>query len=377
MENGLAHAIAAETGCMTLTEPLNAPSTTKQSESPLGAPEVLKCKTTADFLAALPRVVGFTATDSLFLLLFSGKQSGGTLRIDLPPDESPQATAPFLDGICNLLASLREKHGYSSPAIVITSSQSFAEAQGHPWRRLARRLERRLARDGDRVRELCCIAPDGWVSYLDPAAPRLGRSLDEIAASPFAVPGEAVQLDDIGSFGDPPADEAAKVQEILSLNAGTWPDQGSSGLTPTAEMASLAAALVAPTELDVQAIAGLIRVADTEAGWLVITEQLSATAEAFLSDEALQHSTEPQRKEARQRLKVASERLVHVVTLAPRELRPAIISACALAWWLRGMQSVAHKQLLVAAEIDSDHKMVGIVRRLFEDMQYPMIPLHA
>lgn len=377
MESEAAQADLAETCGMTLAEPFNAPSTTEQAESPLGPPEVLKCKTTADFLAALPRVVGFTATDSMFVVLFSGKRSGSTLRIDLPPNESPQVTARFLDELCSFLGNLRRQYGHSSPAIVISSAQSFAEAQGHPWRRLARRIERRLARDGDRVRELCCIAPDGWVSYLDPVAPRLGRSLDEIAASPFAVQGEAVQLDDIGGFGDPPAKEATEVQEILSSGVGSEASEGSTGLTPTAEMASLAAALVAPTELDVQAIAGLIRVADTEAGWLAITEQLSATAEAFLSDDALQHSTESQRKEARQRLKVASERLVRVVTLAPRELRPAIISACALAWWLRGMQSVAHRQLLVAAEIDPDQKMVGIVRRLFEDMQYPMIPEHA
>src|SRR5690606_7463560 len=48
-------------------------------------PEIIKCRTTADFLAALPLLVGFTATNSIFIVLFSGKAAGRTIRLDLPP----------------------------------------------------------------------------------------------------------------------------------------------------------------------------------------------------------------------------------------------------------------------------------------------------
>ena len=151
-------------------------------------PEVLRCRSTADFLAALPQLVGFTALDSVFVVFFSGKRAGRAMRVDLPPSDTPSDSVVLLELICDALHDLGSTQGVvSAPAIVISSGQTFAEAGGPPWRRFARRLERRLRREGLRPRELCCIAPDGWVSYLDPAAPVGGRPLSEIDESPIAL----------------------------------------------------------------------------------------------------------------------------------------------------------------------------------------------
>jgi len=188
-------------------------------------PRVVTCRGTADFLAALPELAGFTASDSLFIVLFSGKRTGPALRVDLPASEEPRQAAEFLDFVSRAIRRLGAVTGASSaPAIVVSSSVGFAESGGPPWRRLARRLERRLERDGVRPRELCCIAPDGWISYLDPAAPRGGRPLREIAESPVAlearVRGAAVpELGDLGGVPEPDPARAAAVATAL----GNWP----------------------------------------------------------------------------------------------------------------------------------------------------------
>ncbi|WP_449281206.1 DUF4192 family protein [Leucobacter sp.] len=187
----------------------------------LDQPEVIRCRSTADFLAALPRLVGFTASDSIFVVFFSRKRAGRAMRVDLPPSESPSDSVALLDLICDALHDPGSVHGVvSAPAVVISSSQTFAEAGGPPWRSLARRLERRLRREGLRPRELCCIAPDGWISYLDPAAPTAGRPLSEIDESPIALEARLrgdtpPALSELGSIPEPQPGRWAAVTAAL------------------------------------------------------------------------------------------------------------------------------------------------------------------
>lgn len=149
---------------------------------------VLKCSGTADFLAALPQLAGFTATHSIFVLFFEGSRTREAMRVDLPPDDDPREAADLLEFLSHTIRSFSVNSGRTAaPAIAIMSEQTFADCDGPPWLRLARRIERRLRRDRIYPRELCVRAPDGWVSYLDQAAPRSGRSLDEIERSPIAV----------------------------------------------------------------------------------------------------------------------------------------------------------------------------------------------
>ncbi len=196
----------------------------------LDQPEVIRCRTTADFLAALPQLVGFTAPDSIFVVFFSGKRAGRAMRVDLPASDSPSDSIGLLDLICDALHDLGSvQDTVSAPAIVISSEQTFAEAGGPPWRRLARRLERRLRREGLGPRELCCIAPDGWISYLDPAAPTGGRPLREIEESPIAL-GARLRGDthpalaELGVIPEPePARRAAVADALTELAPFDFP----------------------------------------------------------------------------------------------------------------------------------------------------------
>lgn len=193
-------------------------------------PRILKCQSTADFLAALPQLTGFTARHSIFVVFFAGKHAGQVLRVDLPETENPSDSIELLDFICDSLHDLGSVHGtVSAPAIVISSEQTFAEAGGPPWRRLARRLERRLRREGIRPRELCCIAPDGWISYLDPLAPTAGRPLSEVEESPIALEarmhgGSPPDLADLGAIPEPdPARRAAVAAALDELAPFDFP----------------------------------------------------------------------------------------------------------------------------------------------------------
>ncbi|MFT4232341.1 MAG: DUF4192 family protein [Leucobacter sp.] len=215
----------------------SSPSFPARSDAPapdVDPPRVVRCRTTADFLAALPQLTGFTATDSVFLVFFSGSRTGQAMRMDLPPSEKPSDSAGLLDAMCSILRSLeRNGEGISDPAIVITCARTFADAGGPPWRDFARRLERRLRREGIRPRELACLAPDGWISFLDPAAPCGGRPLSEIEESPIALDARLrgenpPDLSRLGEIPEPdPALAAAVAAELDALPPFDFTGSGS------------------------------------------------------------------------------------------------------------------------------------------------------
>lgn len=181
---------------------------------------IVRCASSADFLAALPQLTGFTADDSVFVVLFTGKRAENAIRFDLPADDDPRETLTLLDVMSDIVGRTATALGDTSPAVVITSSRSFAECGGAPSRAFARQLKRRLARDGLRLRDLCCVGSDAWVSLLDPGAPRLGRPLSEIRESPIsleaAVHGRpAPDLAELGRLPEPDPSVTRDVSALL------------------------------------------------------------------------------------------------------------------------------------------------------------------
>lgn len=305
------------------------------------------------------------------------------MRVDLPQSDSARDISEFVDNVCELVQGVRQQHSMSSPALVISSAHTFAEQGGLPWRLLARRLERRLTRDGNRVRELCCIAPDAWASYLDPTTPILGRSLEEIHTSGVASTDEQPPLESLGVFPEPALEAAERVASLLqdsfvetSAEANAEATKRSttaivSGITDAASSSSLTQA----------AIVEIIRVANSARGWTALFDVLAATAASARVAHTLVPPEDTHAKaqdhalaaSAATRLQLASERLVDAVSLCPEPLRPSVIAICAVAWWLRGMQSVAHRQIEHAREIDPEHEIAEITQRIINSESYPMI----
>ena len=206
------------------------PPSHRRADSPTGRPPaptriddgrepvVIRCATTADFLAALPFITGFTAENSLFLVFFRGRRAGTVARIDLPQAQTRETAGPLLDAIFRIL---RETGGGAAgPAIVITSGQGFAESRGTPWSWLAKRLLRRFRSQGWPLRELAVVAPDGWAGMLgDRAGER--RDLSEITSNPVAAEAAAAapapeSLDEFGRLPDPDPGRAAEVASQLA-----------------------------------------------------------------------------------------------------------------------------------------------------------------
>ena len=178
---------------------------------------VIRCSGTADFLAALPYLTGFTATDSLFVICFIGARSGPAVRIDLPRSDDPGDALAILDLMSELAHDLSAMHEHPvAVAVVIVSNASFDMTGPPPWQRLARRIERRLRRDGVEIRELCLLAADGWLSFLDPHPQLAGRPLSEIAESPV-IRGPLRQLEapvELQRLGEIPAADPARAAAL-------------------------------------------------------------------------------------------------------------------------------------------------------------------
>lgn len=382
---------------------------------------LLRCETTADFLAALPALTGFTAVDSLFLVCFSGSRAGRALRIDLPDESDPRAILGFLDFLSGRLADVARRDGRVSPAaVVISTSESFAHAGVTPRRALARRIERRLRRDGFALRELCCLAPDGWASYHDPDAPAAGRPLSEIDASPVtryleADPSfsgsPAVSLDELSAL--PHIDPERRSAVAAALGSRTLPEpeeasplhSGSGSLTDEArvradaqrfesrlgsrgapgagETADLLGALARPdrwfvillTALAPAAVVadlcgslpfenheGLILDIDAEpgespeVGWSVLRMMTNLPLEAIDVG----------------RLRSAIAVTAELTAVAPGHWRTGASALLAVLWWLRGLQSVAEVHV-GAALADETHltDLTAMVGRLVREYASP------
>lgn len=399
---------------------------------PSAPPSVLKCETTADFLAALPQLAGFTAPNSIFIVFFSGKRAGSAARIDLPSHEDSNDVPSLLDFISAVLHKAGAAGNASAaPAIAITCEQTFASAGGAPWRKFARRLERQLTRDHIRPRELCCIAPDGWVSYFDPAAPQKGNPLSAIEESPITLEARVrgitqPQLSEIGVIPRSTPSQLESVSAALEALApfpvheqGTSAPPRLAGLESSADCTQLPAWFQDTAEVTrslrdqdahftAEMKARLIRSANNPDRWLLLTLGILTRPEfpcelaRDMSPEAftgvaidLDAGDDPVPKAGwsirrmlssicpdfsdRERLAIVRKRLLTLISETPVQHRPGLLALSAWVWWLTGTQTVSRKHIAEALKIDPEHELAHMVQRLSEMPLYTRLlePGHA
>lgn len=352
--------------------PSELPPPQPHSAAPPQAAEVLRCETTADFLAALPRLAGFTAPNSLFIVLFAGSRATATLRVDLP---SGQDIPHYLDALTTDLRSFGVLPGHSAPAIVISSEQTFAEAAGVPWLQFARSLERRLLRAGIGLRELCCLAPDGWASYFDARPPRGGHPLEAIRESRVAPVSAPPLLHELGNFETPSSAERAAVAEAMLRT---------SPATNTQESRARLDLLFSADPFDVATIATLLQALETDTGWVRACDELSryasssfrlgplgAAAPGCASSGRVLAVPSREASSAQAQLRAAAERLVAITPFCPRTHRPRLIILTALAWWMLGLPSVAQRQLDEASRLQPHYRAVAFAREVIASGGFP------
>ncbi|MCA0380065.1 MAG: DUF4192 domain-containing protein [Actinobacteria bacterium] len=423
---------------MTLHAPDPRPLITLASDTPPGGadklhspeppPEILRCSSTADFLAALPSLAGFTAENSLFVVCFQGNRGGNVIRIDLPDSDAPKVATGFLDCVVSLLHDTGA--GAERPALAITTTLSFAESGAVPRGRLAHQIKRRFRREGWQLRELAVIASDGWCGLLGESGGR-ARPLSEIEQSPIAA--KARRRD--RSYGDlamvgtlPQADPArtAAVQNQLRTITQRQSDDEAHGATAQVNRVLLRisrAASVADTclravhqtalaspestaslhaakkhqrrRVPARLLAKFIDSAQQQQGWLVcvltvltraefVVEMVHDTGAERFAEIALESvpDSPPGPHDAwsirhlltslsyemppRERLRSAIAVTEDAIVHAPAETRPALYALLAWAWWALGMQSVAARIVGDGLALAPKHKLLVMVQQLSE-----------
>ncbi|QIM17122.1 DUF4192 family protein [Leucobacter insecticola] len=382
--------------------------------------QVLRCDTTADFLAALPQLTGFTAENSLFVVFFSGAHSGDAVRIDLPESDAPRAAASLLDFIVEVMRDMGADHAGCEPAIAITSSETFREHGGPPRLRLAKRIERRVRMERMGLRELCVLAADGWASYLDPSTPPGGRPLSDIEESALALAADTDWLDvpELSALGKiPEADPAradlvrAALEELPpypthlpSTNADSShsPDDDDHEIPPWfEETAEIVRALANAAALSPEMTARLIRSAAHPDRWLLLSfgilirpdfpSELACAMSAApftgvdidcCADTEIDGGGESELQEHARfnirgvlaglspgftdhhRLLPVRDQLLRALSETPEPERPALSALSSWVWWLLGNQTVAQRQAEEALSLAPGHPLATMIEKL-------------
>lgn len=149
-------------------------------------PTVLRATSSADFLAALPRLTGMSAPESCFVVLFDGKRTLGAARIDLPTLEQLEKPGPEIEHWLRTVAEIA-LNGDAVAVVVQTEAQLSKQPVSSPHGTLTGVLADVLHTAGASVRDALVVASDGWASFVGTNFPEL-RGLDEIRQSPLHDP---------------------------------------------------------------------------------------------------------------------------------------------------------------------------------------------
>lgn len=150
-------------------------------------PTILRSRTGADFLATLPTLAGFSASDSLLLVPFRGKRTtGGVFRIDL---DAFRRSEHLADAAEQLVGALSRIPACDAAVIVICADESFPVAR-LLWEPLWQALEEALDGAGMGTKDALLQTPDGWGSFYEFDLAAEGRPLAEIEQSPLAAEAE-------------------------------------------------------------------------------------------------------------------------------------------------------------------------------------------
>lgn len=139
--------------------------------------QILRAETDADFLAMVPHIAGFTAHESLVVVMLREGRTCGAFRIDLPKRQRTADSRELAGAVVELLKRAR---GVDLIVPVIYTDATFEAEHGIPRKSFAEDLGERIHRAGFHLNGYFCVAGDGWGSYFDEELPREGHPLAEL-----------------------------------------------------------------------------------------------------------------------------------------------------------------------------------------------------
>ncbi len=348
----------------------------------------------AHFLALVPRLLGYTPSESLVIVPMARGRSLGAMRVDLPPDDAdPDATASTVIG---MLCRIADAEAFA--AVVYTAASARRRL---PRADVAQALERSADACGLDVIDVLTVAGTGWGSHLDEHLPPGGRPLDELSrrlpplegdqndgatlpgVDPGAVESVAAALDSLesalavlcgipaahgtSSRIDPAALEAACALDDLPAlyeEALTW---DAATLDPM-RAAVLAWCLARPSLRDV----GIVQWSSDRHGG---DEALDAQrrwedGEEYPADLAAAMWGEGPRPDPA-RLETALELVRQVAARTPERHRAGALATAAWLAWALGRSTHADRYATVALDLDRGHGLADIVRSFVKAAHLP------
>ena len=140
----------------------------------------MKAAGPADLLAMVPTLTGFEPQNSLVLLMFRGKRTCGAIRFDLPASSSSTVLKRLATHVVGTICKVP---GVDGAVPIVYTDEKIVAGSTLPRDDYLRVVERRLHYSGLHVKELLCVAGNGWGSYFDQERPEHGYPLDDLARS--------------------------------------------------------------------------------------------------------------------------------------------------------------------------------------------------
>lgn len=370
---------------------------------------IIKAANAEQFLAFVPRLLGFRPTQSLVLVPFDGSRSLGAMRLDLPQstdqDELDRVAATFVGMLCRIERA-------DAVAAVTYTDEPYADDRSMPQRALIDAVERRLDASGLRLTDALCVAGDAWGSYVDPRCPTGGRSLGDLGIDPpeAAMIAEGDQRSGAALPAVDPvavsrtADALNALHDAITLLCGSDPAASSLENEPerparvnpqaleavctlddlptlfeaalhwdaealgTYDAAALAWCLSRPALRDIalsQWSGGF------DAGDQALDAQLRWEAgEEYPADLAMHMWGEGEQPDA-ERLRSALAIARRIAALAPREVRPGALASCAWLAWALGQSTHAVEYAQHTCDIEPEHGLGRIVLGFVEAGHLP------
>lgn len=140
----------------------------------------VKAADAAQFLALVPRILGYTPTRSMVVIPMGRGRSLGAMRIDLPPEGQP------LDAFAATVIGMVCRISEADSLVVVAYTEAKAEAS-LPHDDLAAAIGRSSDASGLRLVDVLVVAPQGWGSHLR-ASEGVRPISDLLTALPAGLP---------------------------------------------------------------------------------------------------------------------------------------------------------------------------------------------
>jgi hypothetical protein len=349
---------------------------------------IVKAKRPAEFLVALPRMLGYTPVQSILVQTFVARRTAASLRVDLPPldashtENAPRRMQATADAIMRLISRVP---GVDAVLLVVYSEEPTSTDELAPRAELIDQIVSRMASAGLGIIDALHTAGDSWVSYLDAErgtltelnTERLRAELDEFepsGAPPRQSQGAAPIEPAPDADRDRVSEAARRITHDVRERDRLWQTQVALRLWNDA-------AESVPTELPTDVVAALLwSLRDKgvrDCALMQLVWGIEAGESAARDTENLHKGTpvpqgsvletfvgEGRRAPNALRVEAAVRMLRHLVSLAPQPWQLAPFTLLAWLEWARGSGSAAGDYLDQALRIGPGYELA----RLFQQM---------